>query len=337
MVKFDNFTAKYLKFFFDKRSNYILPGLKDLKRQVSKSINTNINYKIEDYTISLSKINKLADTEWVDQDILNNLDPLTKNKKISWTYKKIDHNIYIKTTVEKFSSLQDRLVILLNMLNFLYDQKEIKEERPINMYLVLSSLKKQLIDEKFIKTNTIDVKNVNSGYTDFIVNEIFIWREEEFEKVIFHEMVHYMDLDVRNMAFSDKDLPHDINGPKSYYEAFTDVWANIYHLIYLSLLTKKSVDSLFQIEFQFIKNQANLFNNVFELKDWSKRKVVKQNTPAFTYYILKYLIFEKIIKAKTLDILKQPKELLTQIFSERFKENSYFNVNSTRMTLIQIK
>lgn len=337
MVKFDNFTAKYLKLFFDKRNNYILPGLKDLKRQVSKSINTNINYKIEDYTISLPKIKKLADTEWVDQDVLNNLDSLTENKKISWTYKRINHNIYIKTTFDKFISFKDRLIILLNMLNFLYDQKEIKEDRPINMYLVLSPLKKQLIDEKFIKTNTIDVKNVNSGYTDFIVNEIFIWREEEFEKVIFHEMVHYMDLDVRNMAFSDKDLPHDINGPKSYYEAFTDIWANIYHLIYLSLLTKKSVDSLFQIEFQFIKNQANLFNNVFELKDWSKRKVVKQNTPAFTYYILKYIIFEKIIKANSLDILKQPKELLAQIFSERFKENSYLDVNSTRMTLIQIK
>jgi hypothetical protein len=108
------------------------------------------------------------------------------------------------------------------------------------MYLILTHLKKQPPT-----SSIVGVKNVNSGYTDFSTNEILVWREEEFEKVIFHEMIHYMDLDVRNMAFDDKELPHHIDGPKSYFEAFTDIWGNIFYFIYLSIITNKSANSSF--------------------------------------------------------------------------------------------
>jgi hypothetical protein len=200
------------------------------------------------------------------------------------------------------------------------------------MYLILTHLKKQPPS-----SSIVGVKNVNSGYTDFSTNEILVWREEEFEKVIFHEMIHYMDLDVRNMAFDDKELPHHIDGPKSYFEAFTDIWGNIFYFIYLSIITGKSANSLFQIEYQFMKNQANLFNKIFNLKDWATKKTIKQNTPAFTYYILKFLIYKEIIKSGTLDILNNPRDLLIKILSSDFKEEQFVNLNSTRMTLIQLE
>jgi len=331
MTKFDDFTIKYFKIFMEKRGNEILPGLKELKRQVSTNINKKLKYKIEEYTIPITKIKKLIDSDWVDQDVINSLDELDANYKITWNYKNIVHTILIKSTKDKFDNFHSRLLILLNMLNFIHDLRNTKEVRPINMYLILTLLKKipSLND-------TVGVKNVNSGYTDFSSNEILVWREEEFEKVIFHEMIHYMDLDVRNMAFDDKELPHEIEGPKSYYEAFTDFRGNMYHLIYVSLLTKKSVDSLFQIEYQFMKNQANLFNKIFNLKDWVNKKIVKQNTPAFTYYILKYLIFKNVIESKSLDILERPRNLLSKILKSKFKENEFVDLNSTRMTLIQI-
>jgi hypothetical protein len=281
MTKFDDFTVKYFKQFMEKRGNEILPGLKELKKQVYSNINKKLQYKIEEYTIPISKIKKLIDSEWVDQNVINSLDELKANYKITWSHKNIVHTILIKSTKDKFDNLNTRLLILLNMLNFIHDKRNTKETRPINMYLILTLLKKIPSSN-----NTVGVKNVNSGYTDFSTNEILVWRDEEFEKVIFHEMIHYMELDVRNMAFDDKELPHEIEGPKSYYEAFTDFRGNMYHLIYISILTKKSVDSLFQIEYQFMKNQANLFNTIFNLKDWTNKKIVKQNTPAFTYYIL---------------------------------------------------
>ena len=334
MVKFDDFTIKYLKIFIGKRSNEILPNLKELKRQVLVSINKSLKYKIEEYSIPLLKIKKLIDSKWVDQEVINNLDELKSNFKITWSHKNIDHTIFIKSTNDKLNNFKERLIILLNMLNFIHDKRETKENRPIKMYLILTLLKKI---PPVSNNNIVGVKNVNSGYTDFITNQILVWREEEFEKVIFHEMIHYMDLDVRNMAFDDNQLPHDIEGPKSYYEAFTDFWGNLYHLIYLSIITKKSVDSLFQIEYQFMKNQANLFNNIFKLNDWSNKKIVKQNTPAFTYYILKYLIFNYVIESKSLDCLNRPRELLSNILKNEFENDKFLNLESTRMTLIQLK
>ncbi|MBU3733968.1 MAG: hypothetical protein FGM30_05660, partial [Candidatus Fonsibacter sp.] len=237
MVKFDDFTIKYLKIFYNKREPIIFPDLKNLRRLFKNSFNKNLKYDITDYEIPMSKINKLADTQWVDKDMLHNLNTLKSNKKITWTYKKVKNTIYIKSTKEKFDSFKDRISVLINCLNFIYDKKQVDQERPLNMYLILTPLK------KVANSIIIGPKNINSGYTDFISNEILVWREEEFEKVIFHEMVHYMDLDVRNMAFTDDELPHDINGPKSYYEAFTDVWGVIYYLIYLSIVTNKSVNS----------------------------------------------------------------------------------------------
>ena len=328
MVKFTDFTKKYLKTFYNKRGDEVLPGLKELRKKVYKNYNKNLKYDIEEYHIPIEKIKKLIDTEWVDQEVINNLGDLKVNYKISWTYKDINHKIYYKSS----RHIEDRLVYLLNVLNSIYDKKEIKENRPITMYLILTHLKKQPPS-----SSIVGVKNVNSGYTDFSTNEILVWREEEFEKVIFHEMIHYMDLDVRNMAFDDKELPHHIDGPKSYFEAFTDIWGNIFYFIYLSIITGKSANSLFQIEYQFMKNQANLFNKIFNLKDWKNKKTIKQNTPAFTYYILKFLIYKEIIKSGTLDILNNPRDLLIKILSSDFKEEQFVNLNSTRMTLIQLE
>lgn len=326
MVKFDSFTKKYMKIFYDKKGDEVLPGLKELRKKVFDTYDKNIKYNIEEYIIPLVKIKKLIDTEWVDPEVINSLDELKINQKITWTYKNIKHTIFLKSSKEI-----EYMKPLLNVLNYIHDQKQIKEDRPIKMYLILTHLKK--IPPT---TNTVGVKNVNSGYTDFSTNEILVWREEEYQKVIFHEMIHYMDLDVRNMAFEDKDLPHYIDGPKSYYEAFTDIWGNIYYFIYLSIVTGKSANSLFQIEYQFMKNQANLFNNIFGLKDWSNKEIIKQNTPAFTYYILKFLIYKELIKKQKLEILSYPRELLEKILNDKFIEEKYMNLNSTRMTLIQI-
>ena len=339
MVKFDDFTNKHLKYFMGKREKHILPTLKEKRSLVSNFIKNNkVNFKIEDYEISNNKINKLADTQWVYKELLNSLDNLDSNYKITWLHKNITNCIFIKSTKDKFNCFKQRLDILLPMLNYLMEMCKAPEERKIQMYLILSHLKKELIEDEIVSP-----KHINSGYTDFISNEIFIWREEEFEKVIFHEMIHYMDLDVRNMSFEDTDLPIIIKGPKSYYEAFTDIQGIMYYLIYISILTGKSVNSLFQIEYQFIKNQANKLNDIFNLDDWNNeisidsKKSLNQNSPAFTYYIIKYLIIKKIVEEDNFDLINKPKELIKEIFKTGFQSEKFKDLNSSRMTLIQIK
>lgn len=324
-MNYDNFTKKHLAEFITKRENVDLPELKKVKNEIK--INK-INFSTKSYSIPINTINKLMDTFWVYEEAIKNLNEIPFEQQITWSHNNINHSIIIKTTKDKFDSFKNRLNILINILNYLLDKS--KKKRAFNMYLILTKLKKQLPDDNQI----IGPKHINSGYTDFGNNIILIWREEEFEKVIFHEAIHFLDMDVRNMAFDDNDLPHNIQGPKSYFEAFTDFWGIFYHLIYMSFLTNKSVNSLFQIEYAFIKNQAIMFNNYFELGNWDNKKTVKQKSPAFSYFILKYLIFKKVIE-KGMSVLDNPKELVNQIFDIKFNEKHFINTKSSRMTLLQ--
>ena len=331
MIKFDEFTKKYIKNFFNKRDKNIkFDFINQEKNKIVSMLNKKIIFKIEPYEIKIGKIRKLFDTEWVYSEAINNLDVLTANYKITWTHN-VMHTIYFKGTQSKFDFFKERLSVLINMLNYLYDKKNTPKVSAISMYLILTPLKKTLEN-----TQIIGPKNINSGYTDFITNEILCWREEEFEKVIFHEMIHYMNLDVRNMAFDDKDLPHEIDGHKSYFEAFTDFWGIIYHIIYLSIILKKSPNSLLQIEYEFIKNQANLMNDFFNLDDWTSKKSLKQKSPAFTYFILKYLLFKRIIYSNDISLLDKPRELLSELMSQKFIVENFINL-PPRMSLLQLE
>lgn len=328
MVKFDDFTNRYLKLFMNK-DKIKFDFINEEKNNIMKYIDVKIKYDIDNYIIPKDKIKKLFDTEWVYKEATNNLEALNKEVKISW-FHKVPHNIYLKCTNDKFNSFIERVHLLLNIINYLYDKKNTNEKRNINMYLILTPLKKMLEKDKIIGS-----KHINTGYTDFITNEILCWREEEFEKVIFHEIIHYMDLDTRNMAFNDDDLPHQINGYKSYFEAFTDFWAIIYHTIYVSIILKKSVISLFNIEYRFMENQANLMNDYFGLGDWSKKKIVNQKSPAFSYFIIKFLIFKKVINSNDIHLINKPRFLIENILSNGFEPITFIDI-PPRMTLLQL-
>ena len=325
----DEFSNKYLQYFNQRRNKNIkFDFIKEEKIKIKNKLKK-INYKILLYEIPKNKIEKLINTDWVYQEVINNLESLDTNYKITWYYK-TTHNIYLKCRKEKYIGFSKRINILLNIINYLYDLKKYKEDKPINIYLLLTPLKKNFdIDIE------IGPKNINSGYTDFKKYEIFIWREEEFEKVIFHELIHYLDLDNRDIIFDDDGLPHQINDFKSYYEAITDFWGIFYHLIYVSLITNRSINSLLQIEFKFIENQANLMNDFFNLDNWNYKKQINQKSPAFTYFIVKYLIFDKILKYNDITLLNNPYKLIKNILSKKFKTNKFIKL-PPRMTLIQL-
>ena len=323
----DEFSNKYLEYFNQRRDRNIkFDFIKEEKRKIKLE---RINYKLQLYEIPKNKIEELLNSPWVYHEVINNLDSLDINYKITWYYK-TTHTIYLKCRKEKYIGFSKRINILLNIINYLYDLKKYREDKPINIYLLLSPLKKNFdIDIE------IGPKNINSGYTDFKRNIILIWREEEFEKVIFHELIHYLDLDNRDILFDDGDLLHQINNFKNYYEAITDFWGIIYHLIYVSLVTNRSINSLLQIEFKFIENQANLMNDFFNLNDWNYKKEINQQSPAFSYFIVKYLIFNKILKSNDITLLYNPYKLIKDILSEKFKTNEFIKL-PPRMTLIQL-
>ena len=241
------------------------------------------------------------------------------------------NEIKIKSTVNTFNKFIKHAKLVIYIIEYLKNKSNNKNDK-INIYLILSKLTKIFPE----KNEIIDVININSGFTNVSEHFIFIWREEEFEKVLFHELIHLFDMDSRDHHHDD--VMTNIDGPYSCFEANTDFWGIMYHLIFLSLMTKIKIKTLIEIELGFIRNQASRCNNHFELNDWKNHpdKTITQKTPAFSYFILKYMLFDHVVHSETSN-LENFNDLLEKILLKGFNNDFKFvKIASSRMTLLQL-
>ena len=234
-------------------------------------------YKIENEKIPEKKLNQFIASYWVFNKVKEEINKLTQSYLITWTNGKLKNMMFIKCGSEKIQSIKERLPFMLQVMNHI--QNKSKKQIPIELYLVLSNLKKQLDNSE-----SIGPKHVNSGYTNTYDEYIFIWREEEFEKVSFHELMHLFDMDHR-----DENYIEQHNYDRSLYETITDFKAIFYNIIYISLCTKSSIVSLFNLELTFLFNQAALM-----IEQMLKNK--KFISPVYAYFILKASLFNYMIK-----------------------------------------
>jgi len=282
----------------------------------------NVDYTINKTIISTDKIKELLDSPWVSPDLY--YDNLTYDVNVSWG----NNNLYIKTTKEKFIKFKKRLPTFLKIINFI----KLNNSTDINIYLILSNLTKYLEIDKIISP-----KHINSGYTNTITNDIFICREEEFKKVTFHELMHLFLHDHRNENIK---LPVQIDGPESFYEAITDFKAIIFNIIYISLLTKIKISLILKYELEFIYNQAKKIN--YYLNNCKEDNIIIQNSPAYSYYILKYFIFNYFSENENDTLFnniffknKNYNKLIKLIKDYKINDNNFINFNSARMTLFE--
>ncbi len=282
------------------------------------------------------KIKEYAKTSWVDtKAVVQEMSKMDKNIVYQWKSivdsdeKPTLNNVFIKSNTKNIKNTNKKIKLIAYIIEYLKHKND-HVNKSVNIYLVLTQLKKYFPESN----NIMDIKNANTGYTDFGKDIIFIWRNEELEKVIFHEICHYCDLDKREHHVDHIAI---INGPHSYYEAITDLLGIVYHLIFLSLLTRTSIKYLLEIELGFIKNQAMFMNDYFKLGNWKNGcdSAIKQTTPAFSYYIIKYMIFEYLLDHDLIDY-HHYNDLISNISKIGFKQEPYIKINSSRMTLLQL-
>jgi len=294
---------------FYKKINLHLNNLKNFN---------NIGYKIEKTKISKNKLDDMIDSIWVYNGIKNELDNLDKEYIISWN----NNKIFLKCTKSKFHKIKKRLNHLIKIINYI---KGTNTEN-LEIYLVLSQLKKNIDNEK-----KITPKNINSGYTHIINRYIFIWREEEFEKVLFHELIHFFNCDHREETYSY------YTNYDSIFEAITDFKAIIYNLIYISYVTNCKLDKLINYEFSFIANQGSMFNYII------KNNNIKLLSPAYSYFVLKTMLLNYSISNdfdendyENLFIHNKNFNKIIKKFN-KLNENYFFNFNSCRMTFFELE
>jgi len=168
--------------------------------------------------------------------------------------------------------------------------------------------------KKKLRTNldTMLPIHINSGSTlrGLYIN---IWRYEEWEKVLIHELVHMLGIDYisDNINNKIKEVLHEnfnICGEIRVSEAYTEVIALTLHTIYLSILSGniENFNNLIQLEINFNLFQcAKILNylgiqNINDIRDKTK-KCIKQKTSAFSYFFIKTAL---IINPEFIEFIK---------------------------------
>jgi hypothetical protein len=314
-------------------NNILIKNIKKERKLIKnfiKNNNININIKKVEPNKYNQQIKEYAETSWVDtKNVIKELDKLDKNYIIKWylntSTESHKNKIYIRTSD---SNILKRIKYIIYFIEYLKNKNKLF--RPVNAWLIMTNLKKIRPEENKI----IGIKSVNTGYTDFSKNIIFLWRHEEIDKVFLHEIIHYLDMDHRDEHV--KDIAQ-VSSNGSFYEAITDFWAIYYHIILVSLITRINIKYLLELELGFIKNQALMINEHLKLGSWKEKPkiLVKQNTPAFSYYLIKYLLFEYFLE-NNLDFDMDYEKLLKIALLKGIQEKDYIKIESSRMSLISL-
>ena len=187
----------------------------------------------------------------------------------------------------------------------------------LELHLFLTPFKK-LLPKK--KGTTIGPENVNSGMTRPCqkTTRIMIFRQEEFMKLVIHETVHALGIDMpqRFYKFYQERLDR-IFGIDSTYnlnETYTEFWAVTINILFQIIQSigpvnrhtndptyiKGLIQDCYSLETTFSRIQT------IKVLDWmglslhdlvnktQKRGDFKEDTHVFAYYILKYLLMENI-------------------------------------------
>ena len=199
------------------------------------------------------------------------------------------------------------------LLKFLdkYRSDDCKIER-LELYIFLTEFRKMLPSSKNI---TIGPVNVNSGSTRpcQATTKITIFRQEEFMKLVIHETVHALGIDIPyryNGYYTEKlDQIFGIESTYNLNETYTEMSALIVNSLMVVLQSdkvnsdrrtiQKLIANCLHIEtiysrIQVIKILDFLSLSLKDLAGKSKITNFREDTHVFAYYILKYLLLENI-------------------------------------------
>jgi hypothetical protein len=177
-----------------------------------------------------------------------------------------------------------------------------------HIYLLFTHFQKMIPSHN----EPITYKHVNSAFTTSCLPEtsIYIFRDEEWFKVLIHECFHCFGLDFShydNYEVENKILNtfkvHNKNGIRV-YEAYVEVWADVLNIVFLSFIKtkdKKNYINLFEhlinkelsfSLFQCTKILDHMNLSYGDIIDAKRKSIKYEETCNLTsYYFLKLILF----------------------------------------------
>ena len=245
-----------------------------------------------------------------------------------------------------------------------------KNNKDIPLYLLLTRIIKRLyivynlfkinkqfqfwliptnVNKLFPKRGVVTPKHVNGGFT-YISNDaytsianIYIYRREEFPKVMLHELMHHSYIDVSNNPKFNNNFVNklkticdiDINTSFLPNEGIVEAWALLLQSLFISCEYNISFNEIINIEKQWsIKQTSRLLfyktnRNNTNHNDWV------ETTNSYCYFVIKTFLISNIdnfitnINNNTLDtyLLSNMQNYLSKI------KQKQINISSFRMTI----
>lgn len=169
------------------------------------------------------------------------------------------------------------------------------QNKTINIFYV------NLPDKKILTRNSIlGPINVNSGYSTIYHNDdtnIVVFREEESDKVLLHELIHSLKLDfsVKNQEGVDKLIGDEYKITKNINlsESFTDAWAILFNSICNSILTGENPNRYILEEINYQEKVVDRILGHYRLDKFGDSEF-NQDTSVFSYYIIKLGLFKDL-------------------------------------------
>ena len=227
----------------------------------------------------------------------------------------INFYVYDKLSMQHLYKLYDNYVShIMTILFFLekYRSKKCQTQKLEIVFFMTPFIKTFPDTQKDI----LGAEHINGGYTIPCQqhSKIFIWRKEEFLKVLIHESIHSMGIDISTMQLdkihNNMENLFPLNNKQTQFnigEAYTEFWTEIINILYYvvvyanSLKTRPSMSSLVKRfdKLYFIEKIWGLTRSVFILqhmglkyhdlvsRNLEKLALYKEESNFFSYFIMK--------------------------------------------------
>jgi len=209
---------------------------------------------------------------------------------------------------------------IIAWLNYISDVASHTCAQTLNIYLLLTDAKKRIPE---IDAEPIDQIHANTAFTTACssANDIFVYRREEWFKVFMHETFHCFGLDFSSSTGNGDNSTRRIlsifpaiseSTDIRLYETFCEMWAEVFHLLFClfsdangncsifsnakfyKALRKEQKFSVYQSN-KILRRTGYKYRELFS-EPLDKSKKYKENTPAFSYYVIKSIMLWNLDK-----------------------------------------
>jgi hypothetical protein len=356
-----------------KTDDLIIPTLKlSVVDLLKKKFNTTIDNLDKITSRSKKHLDQLVDCDKILNDTTNpvKLDILKKAYSNNFMSIPVIHWIELKglivkkvnflninlTIVDDKTTSQDLIDHIIKIIVWLLKISN-NPSHPIDIYIFLCP------EEKHMESSCLDVNsdtntdqcklsrtNINSG-ASWSGNWVQIFRSEEVLKVLIHEIIHYLVLDVQDHSnkidsYCSHLKMHKDSNKILVNEAYTEFLAIYMHTIYLSVHKNSGVfdeDIFWNIYLQEEKFTIYQINKIFlnysipGIQFFAKKNNFVQYTNVISYFIIKYLFFINtkyflILYGDTQRTIQLIKYLLERFFNLKIPQVNISLDTSLRMS-----